>query len=107
MPLTTLTLIRFRKKRKIEEQLDSLFGNRAMYSNVFDILEMENLIPDPDESTELYLKEAAIAMKERLESKAEGGCREFLPGGRLERWRTDSNMREAMSKTPATSDRQS
>lgn len=101
----TDSIKRFRQKRKVKEQLDSLFGNQTMYSSVFDILEMESLIPDEDTETTLYLKEAAVAMKERLESKAEGGCREFLPGGRLEHWRTDTKMREAMSKTPATSDR--
>jgi len=58
-----------------------------------------------DDETILHVKELAFAMKGRLESDCEGGCREYLPGGRMQHWRTDTNLREAMSKTPATSDR--
>ena len=76
-----------------------------MYRQTFDSLMMNTLVDVVNDETRLYLKETASAMQCRLKSEAEGGCREYLPGGRLEHWRTDSRMREAMSKTPATSDR--
>ena len=38
-------------------------------------------------------------------SKREGGCSEFLPGGRFQDWETNEEMRKAMAMTPSTSDR--
>ena len=56
-----------------------------------------------DDETLLVLKADAMAMKLRLTSES-GGCAEFLPGGTFEKWRTDADLRDIMSRVDATSD---
>ena len=56
-----------------------------------------------DEETLLILKADAVAMKVRLTADI-GGCAEFLPGGKFEKWKTDERLRDIMSRVEATSD---
>ena len=61
--------------------------------------------PEPwlDDETLLVLKADAMAMKVRLTSD-NGGCAEFLPGGKYANWRTDKRLRDMMCRVDATSD---
>ena len=43
-----------------------------------------------------------IKSKQNLSNQSKGGCREYLPGGKFENWRTDERLRESMSNTLAT-----
>lgn len=56
-----------------------------------------------DDETLLVLKADAMAIKVRL-TTGDGGCAEFLPGGKWENWRTDDRLRDIMSRVNATSD---
>ena len=71
--------------------------NSIMVAKVFETVE------SLDEETLLVLKADAMAMKVRLTS-GDGGCTEFLPGGKFEHWKTDSRLREVMATVNATSD---
>ena len=56
-----------------------------------------------DDETLLVIKADVVALKVRLTTGA-GGCTEFLQGGKFEHWRTDTNLRDIMSRVNATSD---
>ena len=56
-----------------------------------------------DDETLLVLKADVMAVKVRLTS-GDGGCTEFLVGGKFANWRTDTHLRDIMSQVNATSD---
>ena len=56
-----------------------------------------------DDETLLVLKADAMAIKVRL-TTGDGGCTEYLPGGKYANWKTDTRLRDMMSRVNATSD---
>ena len=103
-PTITATTKRYREHRRTAPMLDSLFGRNTMYDSVRSLMDSLLVPDDAHDETILILKAEAHAMAERLHSTNEGGCREFLPGGRYEDWSTNRELQEIMKKTPATAD---
>ena len=96
---------RYRMSTRTAPMMGTLFlGTNSLYSSTYTCLGFDLLVNDDLLSeTLLVLKADAAAMALRLTTD-KGGCKEFLPGGKFEAWRTDARLREAMANTKATTD---